>query len=228
MGLASKVDMDLLMFIVNEGEAKKIMRFSSENGVKGGTVLLGEGTARSGILRKLGLDSIDREIVLLLAPSHIAEDTLKKVSEKKQMHKRNRGIGARMPLRNVIGITNKVIQNLDDIKEDKREQKETDNMYQATFIIVDQGDSQDVMTVAEDHGAQGGTVLRGRGAGSAEASRVFNMEIEPQKDILLIISNDDVTDDIIKGVSRELKIEEKNSGILFTVDLSETQGIYDK
>lgn len=228
MGLTSKVDMDLLMFIVNEGEAKKIVRFASENGVKGATVLLGEGTARSGLLRKLGLDSIDREIVLMIAPSHTAEDTLKRVSERKQMHKRNHGIGARLPLKRVLGITSRVINNLDEIEEDKREQKGTENMYQATFIIVDQGEGQDVMQIAEDYGAQGGTLLRARGAGSAEASRVFNMEIEPQKDILLIISNDDSTDDIIKGVSRELKIEEANSGILFTVDLSETQGIFEE
>lgn len=228
MGLTSKVDMDLLMFIVNEGEARKIVQFASENGVKGSTVLLGEGTARSGILRKLGLDSIDREIVLIIAPTHIAEDTLKRVSERRQMHKRNHGIGARLPLKRVLGITNKVIQNLDSIEEDKREQKGTENMYQATFIIVDQGEGQDVMQVAEDHGAQGGTLLRARGAGSAEVSRIFNMEIEPQKDILLIISNADATDNIIEGVSRDLKLEEANTGILFTVDLNETQGIYEE
>jgi len=98
-------------------------------------------------------------------------------------------------------------------------------MHQAIFVIVDEGEAERVLDAANAAGSQGGTVIQAHGSGGKDTKRVFNMEIEPEKDIVLIISPDTLTDKIVGAINEELNLEEPNAGILFTTDLSETRGI---
>ena len=210
-------DMNLLGFIVRHSEGDQCIRLASRAGVQGGTLFLGEGTARSGVLRKLGLDTIKREIVLLIAPSEIAKKAMDYVVEKKQLEAKHRGISFRLPLKRVIGIA--AGEQTEPYKGEKTD------MYQAVFVIVDEGEAERVLDAANDAGSQGGTVIHAHGSGGKETKRVFNMEIEPEKDIVLIISPESLTDQIVETINKELNLEEPNAGILFTTDLSETRGI---
>ncbi|MER2064064.1 MAG: P-II family nitrogen regulator [Alkalibacterium sp.] len=210
-------DMDLLGFIVQHNEGDQCIRLASKVGVKGGTVFLGEGTARSGLLRKLGLDTIQREIVLLIAPTTIAKQAMDYVVDKKNLEEKNRGISFRLPLKRVIGIAAE--GENEPVKGEKKE------MYQAIFVIVDEGEAERVLDAANAAGSQGGTVIQAHGSGDKNTKRVFNMEIEPEKDIVLIISPGTLTEKIVDNINKELNLEEPNAGILFTTDLSETRGI---
>ncbi|GEK92116.1 P-II family nitrogen regulator [Alkalibacterium kapii] len=209
--------MDLLGFIVRHTEGDQCIRLAKETGIRGGTVFPGEGTVRSGILRTLGIDIIKRDIVLMIAPTEIAKETMDHVVEKKQLTKKNRGVGFRLPLNKVIGIVHE--------KKTALKEKEQTGMYQAIFIIVDEGESERVLEAANQAGSQGGTVIHAHGSGGKETKRVFNMEIEPEKDIVLILSPNTITDKIIQSINDEMNLEEPNTGILFTTDLSETKGV---
>lgn len=213
------MDMELIGFIMNANEGSKIVKLAGEKGVNGGTIFLGEGTVREGLLRTLGFDNIKREIIILIAPTYQAKEAFYYISEKKELEKKNKGIGFRLPLSNVLGIRKREALNL---KENKVESK----MFQAIFVIVNKGEAEDVMKAAHDAGAQGGTIIQGRGAGEYEAKKVFNMDIEPEKEIVLIISQKEKSGLVINNISSELNIEEPNTGILFVTDLSETRGIY--
>lgn len=210
-------DMDLLGFIVRHNEGDQCISLASKAGIQGGTVFLGEGTARSSLLRKLGLDSIQREIILLIGPSQTAKKAMDYVVEKKKLEDKHRGISFRLPLSRVIGIAAG--------EETETYKGEKTDMYQAIFVIVDEGEAERVLDAANEAGSQGGTVIHAHGSGGKETKRVFNMEIEPEKDIVLIISPDTLTDKIVEAIHEELDLEEPNSGILFTADLSETRGI---
>ncbi len=77
--------------------------------------------------------------------------------------------------------------------------------YEAIFTIVDRGVSDSVIDAATKAGSTGGTIIHGRGgSGTQETAKLFNLEIEPEKDIILILSKVDKTEDIVTS------IEEKN------------------
>lgn len=98
-------------------------------------------------------------------------------------------------------------------------------MFQAIVVITKEGQSEIVMEAAQAAGAQGGTVIQAHGAGGYETKKVFNMEIEPEKDMVLIISSRDQTKAITTEINKVLGLEKPNSGILFVADLSETIGV---
>lgn len=222
--------MDLLVFIVNPDKGERVMKYARDTGVLGGTILLGEGTVRSGLLRALGLDSNHKEIVLMIAPTDVARGTIDYVSEKKELFKKNQGIAFRTPLKKVMGITDGQIEKSRQIDSkadlDNLSKGAEENMYQALITIVNQGEARDVMEVAEKHGATGGTIIKGRGAGQYEATEVFSIQIEPEKDILMIILEDDLVSPVSEAISQHLNIDQSNTGILFTVGIEETRGLY--
>ncbi len=214
----SKVDnVDLVCCIVNRSEGNQCIKLASEKGVKIGTVFYGEGTARQGILRMLGLDQLHKEVVIFVASSSIAKEAMHYIAEKKRMDKRNRGISFRMPLEEVLGTYS--------FKNEKETNEEREIMHQAIVVIVNNGEAETVIDAAESAGAQGGTVIHAHGAGEYETKRVFHMEIEPEKDIVLIISEVEKTEAISDSINKALHLDEPNTGILFVTNLTETIGL---
>lgn len=210
-------EVDLVACIVNRSEGDQTIRLAAEKGVKTGTVLLGRGTARKGILRTLGLDEVKKEIVLFIAPADIAKEAMDFIVEKKQMNKKHRGISFSLPLEEVLGTIS--------FKKNNEISEEMNVMHQAIFVIVDHGEAETVMDAAESAGARGGTVIHAHGAGQHQTKKVFNLEIEPEKEIVLIISETENIEAIKTSISEEIHLDQPNTGILFVANLNETRGI---
>jgi len=100
-------------------------------------------------------------------------------------------------------------------------------MFDGIILIETIGQGEAAMEIAEKYGATGGTILRGRGvaAQKEDISSLFDLDIEPEKDILLVITPKDITEQVMDGLADELDVERANTGILFSFDLSETRGI---
>jgi len=100
-------------------------------------------------------------------------------------------------------------------------------MFDGIMLIETIGRGEAAMEIAEKYGATGGTILRGRGVAAQKEniSSLFDLDIEPEKDILLIITPKGLTDQVMDGLADELEVEKANTGILFSFDLSETRGI---
>lgn len=100
-------------------------------------------------------------------------------------------------------------------------------MQQAIFVIVDKGLAETVVSSAETAGAKGATVINGRGAGVHETSKLFSMEIEPEKEIVLIIAKVECIGAITDAISKAAHLDEPGQGILFVVDIQKSYGSFD-
>jgi nitrogen regulatory protein PII len=52
------------------------------------------------------------------------------------------------------------------------------------------------------------------------------MDIEPEKEIVLILSKKENTDAIVTSIREQLKLEEPGNGILYIQDVNRTYGLY--
>ncbi len=57
--------------------------------------------------------------------------------------------------------------------------------------IVERGKADAVVEKAKKAGADGATILYGRGTGQSEALRFFNLHIEASKEVIIILSDID-------------------------------------
>ena len=70
-------------------------------------------------------------------------------------------------------------------------------MYQSIIAIVERGHAENVIDAATQAGSRGGTIINARGSGIHETSTLFAMEIEPEKEVVLIVAEKKNTDHIV-------------------------------
>jgi len=99
---------------------------------------------------------------------------------------------------------------------------EDTNKYELVVCIVNAGYSENVMAAARSAGARGGTIIRGRGSANPEAEEFFNISIQPEKEVVLIIVKDSIKDDILKTVYKNCGLSTEGLGIVFSVPVSKT------
>lgn len=99
-------------------------------------------------------------------------------------------------------------------------------MYHVINIIVDKGKAEEVVDAANLAGSTGGTIINARGSGTHETSKVFAMDIEPEKEIVMILSACERTNDIVASIREKLKMDAPGNGIMFIQDVNKTYGLY--
>ena len=93
------------------------------------------------------------------------------------------------------------------------------------ICIVNTGFSEIAMDAARKHGARGGTIINGRGTATKEAEKIFNITIQPEKEIIIILVNTNIKDKILKGLYDEVGVNTAAQGIAFTLPVEDVVGI---
>lgn len=208
----------LFCSILDYGKGSKILKLSKELGGLGETIFIGRGTVRNEWLNILGVVDIRKEVFVSIIRKDMEDRFYEEVSKKFALEKRHHGIAFSMPLKYFISGQDKV---------EAGEKKGGNNVeFESIFVIVDKDKLEDVLEAAEAGGSTGGTVIHGRGSGTREKAILFNIEIEPEKDIVLILSEVSKTEGIVNSIKERLDIDKPNAGIIFVMDVSRTLGLY--
>ena len=207
----------MLVVIVEHNKASKVLHLADEKGITASVAMLGRGTASRTIFDYLGLNDKKKAVLMLFGKTEEIMDLADYLVEKLEMNTPNHGIAYIESAFNVFGT--------EDNANGSENIKRGENMYNAIYTIVEKGNADDVIEAAEKAGSRGGTVMHARGSGSEEARKVFNMLIEPEKEIVLIISEEAKTKDIVESIRKETGIEEQGKGIIFVTRVVNTYGL---
>ncbi|MBP5374624.1 MAG: hypothetical protein J6Y31_06925 [Bacteroidales bacterium] len=94
--------------------------------------------------------------------------------------------------------------------------------FELVVCIVNAGYSETVMQAARAVGAKGGSIIRGRGSANPEAEEFFNINIQPDKEVVLILVSADIKDNVIKSVYKNAGLSTEGVGIVFSLPVSKT------
>ena len=97
--------------------------------------------------------------------------------------------------------------------------------HEAIFCIVNSGYSELVMDAAKKLGARGGTVINARGTASKEAETFFNITIEPEKEIVMILIPSEIKDDVLHALYKEAGLDTPGQGIAFALPVDSVVGL---
>ena len=100
--------------------------------------------------------------------------------------------------------------------------------HKCIFAIVNNGYSETVMEAAKARGAKGGTTFHARGTISKEAEKIFNVSIQPEKEIVLILAQNELVDGILKALYDSVGTTTPAQGIAFALPVDEIAGIEEK
>lgn len=150
---------------------------------------------------------------------------LEELNKELKLEKPNHGIAFSIPIKNIIGLHN--LKNSNIVYKIKENRGVENIMYNVIFVIVDKGKAEDVVDAATKAGATGGTIINARGSGIHETSTLFSMAIEPEKEVVMMLTKATLTEAIVESIKNELKIDEPGNGIMFVQDVNKTYGLYE-
>ncbi len=207
-----------LVVIVEKDKGSKVLELAKKQGVQSGTVYFGVGTCNKSIFDYLGLSDKKKDIIVMIADSVTSTKAINHISKSLEFEKPNRGIAFVEEVVNVWGSSSCAIENIGSSEG-------AEYMYNAIYTIVERGLGHEVIDAAQEVGSMGGTIIHGRGSGIHERQKVFNMSIEPEKEIVLILSQAEATEQIVNSIREKLRIDEPGRGIIYVTNVKETYGI---
>ncbi|HOQ08059.1 MAG TPA: P-II family nitrogen regulator [Clostridiales bacterium] len=212
----------ILTLILSEHQCHKCIHIARENSICGGILTIGRGTVHSGILNLLGIKSQRRELVSFLLEKDKAKYLLDCFTEELQLYKHGHGIAY---LTSVLMANNETEKG--QIYSNIGQNSEEEGMYRKLTVIVDRGMAEDVMDVAFKAGVGGGTIMHGRGVGAEHTTKLFGMEIEPEKELVIILLPGSIIHKVMDALHQELGIGEPGKGIMFVEPIAEVRGLFE-
>lgn len=89
--------------------------------------------------------------------------------------------------------------------------------HQVIVCIVNDGFADEAMDAARAVGVKGGTVLSARGTANLEVEKAFHIQIQPEKEMILILVDDDIKDDVLHALYISVGTHTPAHGIAFAL-----------
>ena len=96
------------------------------------------------------------------------------------------------------------------------------------ITIVKKGWGDEVLKASIKAGADGGTVLMGRGIGVHEQQTILGICIEPEKEVVYSVTEPDKTDVILEAIKTTAGLNKPGTGLAFIVPVTRVIGIVHK
>lgn len=191
-------------------------------------VVHAQGTASSEIMDMLGLGGVEKDLMLSMLPKELADKMLKKLRNTLHLGMPNTGIAFTVTMSSCSGHMLRLMESIqpkDEERSGRDEWKDMDNQYRAIMAIVNQGFSEEVMNAARPMGATGGTVFHSRRIGSEEAMKFWNISIQQEREVVLILAKKENKKSIMQAINKECGMRSRANGIVLSLPVDELIGM---
>lgn len=213
-----------MITIVNRGYGEKFAKVFAAEGITCNFLSLAKGTASSKILDYLGIGETLKEVLFSTMTLEHSKVLLEKISKETDINKPGEGIAFTIPISSVCGMASaKYLQGNNPIYGGEHMECKFDN--DLIVAIVERGHSDEVMDAAKSAKAAGGTVLKARGTGFKEAEKFFGITIQPEKEIVLILTTGEYRPKIMEAISTKAGLQSRARTIMFSLPVNDIAGL---
>ena len=99
-----------------------------------------------------------------------------------------------------------------------------EHSHEMLICIVNNGVSDAVMDAARAAGARGGTVMSARGTAGKEAEKLFNISIQPEKELVMILVGHEIRDGVLHALYTAAGLGTPAQGIAFALPVDAVAG----
>ena len=219
----------MLFLIATPKLVEKAVGICKEENVPVEYIFHAQSTASSEVMDMLGLDGVDKNILMSMAPKGFADEMLKKLRKKLHLGMPNTGIAFTIAMPSGSGHIIQMIEKLEP--EEKRRLLErndgdmTDNDYSMIMAIVNQGFSEDVMNAARPMGASGGTVFHSRRVGNEQAMKFWKISVQEEREVVIILAKKEDKLAIMQEIGKKCGMHSQAQGIVMSLPVDNVMGL---
>lgn len=213
-----------LLFIISDDE-KKVERIINKFKLPFNTITHGLGTASKSMLDFFGLLETEKYISMSIIPDYMENGIFIKLNEYMKLREIGNGIAFSVPLSSSSKYVNEAFVKKEGVKMEL--EKSNESKYHLLISIVADGYAEKVMNAAKKSGANGGTLIKGRELGGKNGFKFFNMTMEPEKDIVLIVCNNQNKNKIMEAIIEKTGIKTEGQGMCISLPIDAAIGLSD-
>lgn len=185
----------------------------------------GLGTASSEMMDILGLGTPEKRVLLTVLPKPFADRMGRKLKEAAVIGTKNSGIAFTLPMSGANHLLLQMLKALQGEETNERGKSGMEDMkYALIAAVVNLGYSENVMEAARGAGAGGGTVIPGRRTGSEEAIQFWGMSIQEEKEMILIITEQENKLKIMQAISAKCGLHSEADGLVLSLPIDTVIG----
>ena len=216
----------LFVTIVDKDKTERIVKLFKRYNINYSCSINAKGTASGSLLSYFGLDDVKKNIVLSVVPCVLETKIMYLLHNKLEMYKPGNGICFSLGITSASRYLSSMYSNIGIQKEEYS--MESDKEYELIVLIVSEGYASAAMDAAKRVGANGGTLINGIGLGSEEATKFLGITIEPEKDVVLIITEKDKKKKVMQEVTDEVGLSHEGRGVCFSMPVDNVVGLTEK
>lgn len=208
----------LLISMVGRHRGELIVAAAKAAGARGGTIAHGRAVADSKWLQALLLADVQQDIVFTLMRDEALTVT---DAVREACLKNSKKLSGIAMLLDVGGMLVRVRRDPADnsVPVTAARSERMESGYTLLTVIVNDGYADDVMAKARSAGARGGTILNGRGTGTEEDVRFFGITLVPEKEVLMIVAENELVEPIVAAVRTVPTLAEPGGGIVYAMNV---------
>ena len=215
------MNLSLLMIIAPNSIERKYLEILDKYKVKFKAITYGKGTASSSLLEYFGLNEVEKIIIFAVVPRINCKHILGYLKNKLKIEKPGMGIAFSIPLSSATRYIEFAYkdQKLEDFEMEEE-------MKHLIITIANEGFAEMVMNAAKKAGATGGTTINGRGLETEKIVKFLGISIEPEKDIVLIIADEDKKTPMMNEIVASCGLKTPGAGICFSIPVENVAGLH--
>ena len=201
-------DIKMLVTVVNRADGDKTVQMLDKYDFFLQFSCDAEGTQGSEFLALLGLGTIEKSAVFSVAPGELADKALADIQENLELEKAGMGIAFTVPLDSEEGV--KMNNNAD---------------FSMILTVVNPGNSEEVVKVAKDAGARGGTIIKAKQTTANDVVKFLGIAVQSDKEIVAIVTSQEKKQTIIEAINENFGMQSNTQGIVLSVPVDGIAGM---
>ena len=215
--------MNYLISVVNPAAMEQVCEIAAALDLPQTVTMLGHGTAAKSMLDLLGIESTEKRVIMTVANPEKTRQFIKNMRQQLYIGIPGHGIVIAVPIKSVGGGKTLAYLNNGE-QQTARYTPELNSKYELIIIVANEGRTDQVMNAARAAGATGGTVLHGKGSGSQNPKKFYNVSIASEKEVILMVAQSDRKAAIMQSVLHQAGPDSEAGAVLFSLPVSEVAG----
>ena len=217
------MDVELMITILDRIELYDVMKFYEKNKIIPVITMLGRGTATQKQLRILGLDNTQKALIAGVISGGETHDFFSKAKRELMIDIPGNGVMMSVPLKSVGG--GKTLSYITNERKPDKEVPKMEFKHELIVVVANSGYTDDVMDVARQAGAGGGTVIHAKGTGAKLANKFFGVSLAEEKEVMFIAETCTKKTTIMKSIAEKVGPTTPAGAICFSLPITEIAGI---
>lgn len=219
---------NIMLLIIPRELSEGYGLFLRETGLRSTFSCLGEGTASSGVLRRLGLEKNEKTLLWAMMDEDGAKKLMQRCVTDMGLNMPGNGIALRIPVQAVGGETAlKALTENMTIRREAADGMEQKMEFPCVLIVAicENGYQESVMAAAREGGAGGGTVVHAKGTAGSLNQKFRGISLAEEKDMVLILASRKDRDPIMRAVMDKAGIDTPAHTVLFALPVESVAGL---